>query len=56
MMSSKEQIIKMINECIKLEMDCLWIWKKGNNPRKAIYIQQSEINLEWFKKYKKEKQ
>jgi len=51
-MSSKEQIVKMLNDCIKLEMDCLAMWKNGNNQRKAIYIQQSEKHLKWFKSFK----
>jgi hypothetical protein len=33
-------------------MECQTMFKKGNNPRKAIYIKQSEKNIKGFKEIK----
>lgn len=53
MMTSKEKIIRMSNECLKLELECLSMWKKGIYHRKAIQIKLSEKNIKWYQNLKK---
>lgn len=52
-MTSKEQINDLTNRCLKIELECLSMWKKGIYHRKAIQIKLSEKNIKWYQNLKK---
>ena len=51
-MNSKDSINDLINKCLKIEIECLGMWKKGIYHRKAIQIKMSENNIKYYKDLK----
>ena len=51
-MINNEKKVKKYNELIKLSLDIMMIWKKGNYTHKAIQIENCKKDIAFYKMMK----
>jgi len=52
-MTNKEKVIELLNDLIKLKIDTMMIWKKGNSSSKNQGIEECKEGIRFYKNHKK---
>jgi hypothetical protein len=52
-MTNKEKVIELYNDLIKLKIDTMLIWKKGNSSSKNQGIEECKSGIKFYKNQKR---